>query len=39
MTDQTGDIPSGPPPGWYSDPGGLEALRWWDGKIWSEHTQ
>jgi Protein of unknown function (DUF2510) len=33
------DTPAGPPPGWYRDPGGLEAVRWWDGTRWSPHTQ
>lgn len=36
--DRTG-VPAGPPPGWYPDPGGLQALRWWDGGQWSPHTQ
>lgn len=25
------------PPGWYKDPGGLMAWRYWDGSIWTEH--
>lgn len=29
----------GPPPGWYRDPGGLQAVRWWDGAQWTPHTQ
>jgi hypothetical protein len=24
-----------PPPGWYTDPGGKAALRWWDGFAWA----
>jgi hypothetical protein len=30
---------AGPPQGWHPDPGGLQALRWWDGTRWSPHTQ
>jgi Protein of unknown function (DUF2510) len=26
-------------PGWYTDPGGSPALRWWDGNQWTDHTQ
>ncbi|KQQ94125.1 hypothetical protein ASF62_08235 [Leifsonia sp. Leaf325] len=33
------------PPGWYADPGAAydptlpaDALRWWDGSAWTEHT-
>jgi Protein of unknown function (DUF2510) len=25
------------PPGWYPDPAGGWALRWWDGTRWTEH--
>jgi hypothetical protein len=28
---------AGPPPGWYADPSGSPALRWWDGTAWTEH--
>jgi hypothetical protein len=31
--------PSGPPPGWYLDPGGMQLLRWWDGVQWTSHRQ
>lgn len=31
--------PSGPPSGWYPDPGGQQVLRWWDGTAWTPHTQ
>lgn len=26
-------------PGWYPDPTGLQALRWWDGRQWSQQTR
>ena len=28
-----------PPPGWYPDPAGGAATRWWDGQGWTEHVQ
>jgi Protein of unknown function (DUF2510) len=37
--DDRASAPAGPPPGWYPDPGGLQALRWWDGAQWTQHTQ
>jgi membrane protease YdiL (CAAX protease family) len=30
--------PVNPPPGWYADPGGTRAYRWWDGYRWTAHT-
>jgi hypothetical protein len=27
------------PAGWYSDPSGSGAVRWWDGMQWTEHVQ
>ncbi len=27
-----------PTPGWYPDPGGEAALRWWDGMRWTDAT-
>ncbi|MGN6503135.1 MAG: DUF2510 domain-containing protein [Pseudolysinimonas sp.] len=27
-----------PAPGWYTDPAGVAALRWWDGAVWTEGT-
>jgi hypothetical protein len=27
------------PAGWYADPSGLPALRWWDGQEWTPHVQ
>jgi len=27
-----------PAPGWYPDPAGLAAYRWWDGDTWTEGT-
>ncbi|GAA1623321.1 DUF2510 domain-containing protein [Actinoplanes couchii] len=27
------------PAGWYSDPSGLPARRWWDGKQWTDQIQ
>lgn len=32
----SGSIP--PPPGWYPDPAGEKAWRWWDGGRWTEHA-
>jgi Protein of unknown function (DUF2510) len=37
--DRPPEVPAGPPPGWYLDPGGLQAARWWDGTPWSPYTQ
>ena len=35
-----GDAAGGtsPPPGWYGDGSPGPALRWWDGRQWTEHT-
>lgn len=35
----TGDGPSGDAPvaAWYPDPAGTDALRWWDGRAWTDH--
>jgi hypothetical protein len=30
--------PSPPPAGWYADPAGGDASRWWDGERWTEHV-
>ncbi|MEV0900858.1 DUF2510 domain-containing protein [Actinoplanes sp. NPDC049802] len=27
------------PAGWYADPSGLPAQRWWDGGKWTDHVQ
>ena len=29
--------PQLPPAGWFPDPAGRAALRWWDGRNWTEH--
>ncbi len=39
MTSHRADAPTGPPAGWYLDPGGLQVLRWWDGRQWGSQTQ
>ena len=29
---------SATPAGWYADPSGQHALRWWDGNAWTDHV-
>ena len=33
-----GKGPAGPAAGWYPDPWGQAATRWWDGTTWTGHT-
>jgi hypothetical protein len=28
-----------PPPSWYPDPANAAYVRYWDGSVWTEHTQ
>jgi hypothetical protein len=35
VTAQTGP----PPPGWYRDPYAPAGLRWWDGRLWTQHAR
>lgn len=34
-----GRPPDLPPAGWYPDPSGQYAERWWDGRGWSDHVR
>lgn len=31
-------MPQSPSPGWYADPQGVAAYRWWDGLAWTAHA-
>ena len=37
-TEIAAPVPLAVAPGWYPDPQGLPAQRWWDGARWSGHT-
>jgi hypothetical protein len=32
-------VPSAPEAGWYADPSGASAARWWDGSTWTTHIR
>jgi hypothetical protein len=34
-----GPVSAAPPAGWYADPSGTAAQRYWDGSAWTEHVQ
>ena len=34
----TNDLAQQVPAGWYADPSGATAQRWWDGGRWTEHV-
>jgi hypothetical protein len=33
------EVPGAPDPGWYADPSGSSAARWWDGNSWTAHVR
>ncbi|MFF2372253.1 DUF2510 domain-containing protein [Agromyces sp. NPDC058110] len=38
MTNELAPVPATAPAGWYPDPSGAPAQRWWDGAAWTEHS-
>ena len=39
MTVEDVTSPTAPAPGWFPDPGGSGAERWWSGETWTEYTR